>query len=161
MDCQVHLPLTLQIPSLGSGLSQCFDVKKSWLVNHNSFKSSPTLRLEGPGGSAVIAAIALCHAPGKASAAVLTIPAFSVLVHLSAQLRDKVWVWLPHFVWDRAIKLQHLVWLRIFFFPFSYLSQMMRTWKRMTFSLVILMTPWNGKLDQVLNRIRESLHQEV
>lgn len=89
--------------------------KKSWLANHNSFKSSPTLRLEGPGVSAVIAAIALCRAPGKASAAVLTIPAFSVLVHLCAQLRDKVWVWLPHFVWDRAIKLQHLVWLRIFF----------------------------------------------
>lgn len=29
MDCQVHLPLTLQIPSLGSGLSQCFDAKKA------------------------------------------------------------------------------------------------------------------------------------
>lgn len=78
----MHLEFILQISSLSSGLSQCFDIKKKKKTNTIFKNKTHTLKLEGPGGSALIASIVLAVPHESLLQLFLKLLlSFSILVH--------------------------------------------------------------------------------
>lgn len=127
----------LQIPSLSSGLSQRFDTKNSEQPIIIYFKNPHTLKLEGPGGSAVMASTVLRRTSGKPPAVFLNIPAF--LRYSGSSLRLTLGEGLgvaSSLCLGSGYQITALgVTWDFFFFPSPVLSQMMRALKRMIFHL--------------------------